>query len=299
MNEQKLRLQIEQITSKLLVVRDEISTRMQDGQYQNQQWIADSPAEVRRLILAFDRHGTTSALDSEQMARDVARLIDHTALKPESTEAQIRQLCQEALLYGFASVCVNPHWVPLCAQLLHDSPVMVCTVIGFPLGATTTSSKVFETDEACRNGAQEVDMVLNIGCLKSCQLAVAMQDVRAVVEKAHEHGARVKVIIEAVLLTDEEKIQASHLCQLAGADFVKTSTGFSKGGATINDVALMRHTVGHALGVKAAGGIRTFNDAIRMIKAGASRIGASAGIKIVEGAKSGKWTELKSSSSLY
>ncbi|MGB0388523.1 MAG: deoxyribose-phosphate aldolase [Ardenticatenaceae bacterium] len=233
------------------------------------------------------------------MARDVAGLIDHTALKPDTSEAQIRQLCQEGLKYGFASVCVNPHWVPLCAELLRDSPVMVCTVIGFPLGATTTGSKVFETDQACRNGAEEVDMVLNIGALKSGQLEIVMQDIRAVAEKAHEHGARLKVIIEAVLLSDEEKIQACTLSKIAGADFVKTSTGFSKGGATIADVALMRYTVGHQVGVKAAGGIRSFKDAIQMIKAGASRIGASAGIGIAKEARNRKWIESKSSSSLY
>ncbi|MGH2541492.1 MAG: deoxyribose-phosphate aldolase [Ardenticatenaceae bacterium] len=233
------------------------------------------------------------------MARDIAGLIDHTALKPDTTEAQIRQLCQEAAQYGFASVCVNPYWVPLCAELLRDSQVLVCTVIGFPLGATTTATKVSETHEACRNGAGEVDMVLNIGALKSGLLEAVEADVRAVAEAAHQHGAQLKVIIETALLTDEEKVQASTLAKLAGADFVKTSTGFSGGGATAADVGLMRHVVSGGLGVKASGGVKGFKDALELVEAGATRIGASAGVKIVEQALSGKWDDSRSSSSPY
>ncbi|MDQ4078011.1 MAG: deoxyribose-phosphate aldolase [Chloroflexota bacterium] len=230
------------------------------------------------------------------MARDIAKLIDHTALKPDTTETQIRDLCEEGLNYSFASVCLNPHWVPLCAEILRGSEVMTCTVIGFPLGATTTSTKVFETDEACRNGADEVDMVLNIGALKGGDLAVVHEDIRAVAEATHDHGATLKVIIETSLLTDEEKVKACALAKIAGADFVKTSTGFATGGATVEDVALMRQVVDSDLGVKASGGVGGFAAAMEMIEAGATRIGASAGVKIVEQAKSGKWVERISSS---
>lgn len=298
-----LTLQLEERTNEMLVIRDEIRATMRDDSYQNISWVTNGPEHMRRLITSLDSKSQDDKSHRAQLARDMAKFIDHTALKPDTTSAQISQLCQEALHYEFASVCVNPSWVPFCVDLLNDSPVMVCTVIGFPLGATTTASKVFETTEACRQGAKEVDMVLNIGALKSGQFEVVMQDVQAVADAAHQHQAHLKVIIEAVLLTDEEKIQATVLCNMAGADFVKTSTGFSKGGATIPDVALMRHTVGNKVGVKAAGGVRTVQDAIRMIQAGANRIGASAGIRIIEGIKNRTWTtsnsNLKSSSSLY
>ena len=290
-----LTLQLEQRTTELLVLRDEISTMTQDDSYYNASWVSNGPDHVRRLLASVHPESKDRWPNSEQLAQDVARFIDHTALKPETTLAQIQQLCEEALLHGFASVCVNPYWVPYCAELLSDSPVKVCTVIGFPLGATSTASKVFETTEACRQGAQEVDMVLNIGALKSRELQAVLEDVRAVANAAHQHQAQLKVIIEAVLLTDQEKIQASTICKITGADFVKTSTGFSKGGATIPDVALMRHTVGNQIGVKAAGGVRTVQDAIRMIQAGASRIGASAGVRIIEGIKNRTWTDLNSS----
>lgn len=301
-----LTLQLEERTNEMLLIRDDIHAMMQDGSYYNTSWIAAAPdaSHIHRLITSLHPESQDNERQREQLARDVAQLIDHTALKPETTITQIRQLCQEARHYEFATVCVNPSWVPYCANLLSDSPVIVCTVIGFPLGATTTASKVFETAEACRLGAKEVDMVLNIGALKSGQLELVMQDVQAVADAAHEHQAKLKVIIEAVLLSDQEKIQASVLCKMAGADFVKTSTGFSKGGATIPDVALMRHTVGNQMGVKAAGGVRTVEDAIRMIQAGANRIGASAGVRIIEGIKKNKtWntfnSSLKSSFSLY
>ncbi|MDY6872470.1 MAG: deoxyribose-phosphate aldolase [Chloroflexota bacterium] len=210
-------------------------------------------------------------------------MIDHTLLKPDATADKIAQLCFEAQKYHFASVCVNPTNVKLCADLLRDTDVKVCTVIGFPLGATPTEVKAFETKNALQNGATEIDMVINIGALKAGDNELVARDIREVVRIAHEAGALVKVIIETALLTDEEKVIACLLAKEAGADFVKTSTGFSSGGATVHDVALMRKSVGPNLGVKAAGGIHTFEEAEQMIAAGATRIGASAGIKIIKG----------------
>jgi deoxyribose-phosphate aldolase len=213
----------------------------------------------------------------------IAKMIDHTLLKPDATQQEIAQLCFEARKHGFASVCVNPTWVPLCAQLLQASTVKVCTVIGFPLGATSSETKAFETETAIRQGATEIDMVINIGALKARDLETVARDIRGVVNVAHKHNIIVKVIIETALLTDEEKTIASLLSKEAGADFVKTSTGFAGGGATAHDVALMRKAVGPEMGVKASGGVRTFEDAESMIKAGATRIGASAGVKIIQG----------------
>ncbi len=218
---------------------------------------------------------------------EVAALIDHTLLKPDATEADIRKLCAEAREYGFASVCINPSWVPLAAKLLAGAKSKVCTVIGFPLGATSTIAKVCESEEAIADGAKELDMVINVGLLKSGNSVSAGHDIRAVCEAAHKSGVLLKVIIESCLLTREEKILASQLAKAAGADFVKTSTGFSTGGATTDDVRLMRETVGPAMGVKASGGIRTLADLLAMVAAGATRIGASAGVKIVEEARSG------------
>lgn len=212
----------------------------------------------------------------------VAHLIDHTLLKPEATIQQISQLCHEALLYNFASVCVNPTHVKLAAQLLQQADVKVCTVVGFPLGATSAQAKVFETEQALADGATEIDMVINIGALKSGDDALVERDIAGVVQAAHQRGAICKVIIETALLEDEEKVRACRLAKQAGADFVKTSTGFSGGGATIEDVRLMRQTVGPALGVKASGGIRSLSDAQNMIAAGATRLGASAGVKIIQ-----------------
>jgi deoxyribose-phosphate aldolase len=222
-----------------------------------------------------------SQIKGTELADLVASMIDHTLLKPAGTEHQVRQLCLEALDYGFASVCVNPVWVPLCASILAGSRVKVCTVIGFPLGATLPAVKAFETERVIALGAQEVDMVINIGALKAGQYRVVQDDIAAVVRAAQPSRALVKVIIEAAFLTDEEKVQACRLAQSAGADYVKTSTGFGPSGATVADVALMRQTVGPDTGVKAAGGIRTAEDALAMIESGASRIGASAGVKIV------------------
>jgi deoxyribose-phosphate aldolase len=214
----------------------------------------------------------------------LAKMIDHTLLKPDATVDQIAQLCFEARKYGFASVCINPANVRLCADLLRGSPVKVCTAIGFPLGATPPEVKAFETKTALQQGANEIDMVINIGALKSKDVEHVARDIRSVVQVAHASGALVKVIIEAVLLTKDEKVTACLLAKEAGADFVKTSTGFSTGGATVEDVALMRSVVGPEMGVKAAGGVRTLEDAEKMVKAGATRIGASAGVKIVQDA---------------
>jgi deoxyribose-phosphate aldolase len=211
-----------------------------------------------------------------------ASLIDHTLLKPEASRDDIRKLCQEAVRFGFASVCINPWNVPLAAELVRGTKVKVCTVIGFPLGATLSQVKIHEAEEAIKLGAQEVDMVINIGALKSGQDDVVESDIRGVVEVAHRGGAICKVIFETSLLTIEEKVRASLASKKAGADFVKTSTGFSTGGATAEDVALMRAVVGTDIGVKASGGVRTFDDLKKMVCAGATRIGASASVKIME-----------------
>ena len=213
---------------------------------------------------------------------EVARYIDHTLLKPDATRAEIEKLCQEARSFGFASVCINPAWVKESAFALAGSPVKVCTVVGFPLGASVADVKAYETRRAIFDGATEIDMVINIGALKSGDDATVKRDIHAVVEAAHEACAIVKVIIETALLTDEEKVRASVLAKEAGADFVKTSTGFSKGGATVADIELMRRTVGSELGVKAAGGVKDLASAREMIAAGATRIGASAGVRIVQ-----------------
>ncbi|MDU1411889.1 MAG: deoxyribose-phosphate aldolase [Clostridium sp.] len=209
----------------------------------------------------------------------IAGMIDHTILKPEATEAQVVKLCEEAKEYEFASVCINPGMVKLAAKCLKDSKVDVCTVIGFPLGANTSEVKAFETEDAIKNGATEVDMVINVGKLKEGNLEYVKNDIKAVVDAA-KGKALTKVIIETCLLTDEEKVAACKLAKEAGADFVKTSTGFSTGGATAADIKLMRETVGPDMGVKASGGVRTKEDALTMIENGATRIGASASIAI-------------------
>jgi deoxyribose-phosphate aldolase len=211
-----------------------------------------------------------------------AGLIDHTLLKPEASRDEIRKLCQEAAKFGFASVCINPWYVPLAAELLRGTHAKVCTVIGFPLGATLPQVKIYEAEEAIKLGAQEIDMVINIGALKSGQDDLVQSDIRGVVEASHRGHAICKVILETALLTVEEKVRASVACKEAGADFVKTSTGFSTAGATAEDVALMRAVVGSEIGVKAAGGVRSFDDLKKMVCAGATRIGASASVKIME-----------------
>jgi deoxyribose-phosphate aldolase len=212
----------------------------------------------------------------------IAALIDHTILKPEATRDDLVKVCREARQYNFASVCVNSYWVPLVRAELAGSPVKICTVVGFPLGAASTGAKVAETAIALRDGAQEIDMVINIGALRSGDHEAVKSDIRHVVKVAHEAGAIVKVILETALLDDNQKAIACTLAKLAGADFVKTSTGFGPSGATAHDVALMRRAVGPEMGIKAAGGIRTLADLQAMTAAGATRIGASASVKIVE-----------------
>jgi len=212
--------------------------------------------------------------------RAIARLIDHTALKPETTRAQIELLCAEAAKYGFMSVCINPFWVPLCAQLLGGHPVEICTVVGFPLGSMTSEMKAAEARQAVQIGATEVDMVLNVGALKSGMIDVVEADIRAVREATR--GVILKVILETSKLNDKEKVAACLAAKRAGADFVKTSTGFGGGGATAPDIALMRRIVGNQLGVKASGGVRNKGDALLMMASGASRIGASASVKIMQ-----------------
>jgi deoxyribose-phosphate aldolase len=212
----------------------------------------------------------------------IAGMIDHTILKPEATRADVVKVCREAKQYGFASVCVNPCWVALVRAELAGTRVKVCTVAGFPLGATTTEAKVAETAAALRAGAQEIDMVINVGALRSGDHELVKCDIQQVVNVSHEAGAIVKVILEAALLDDEQKVMACALAKQAGADFVKTSTGFGPSGATAHDVALMREAVGPDMGVKAAGGIRTLADLQAMKAAGATRVGASASVAIVE-----------------
>lgn len=212
---------------------------------------------------------------------NINKLIDHTALKPNTTKESILKLITEAKTYDFASVCVNPCWIELAHQELKNTDVKVCTVIGFPLGANTTEVKVFETKDAIEKGAQEIDMVINIAMLKDKEYDYVENEIHQIVEAAKDK-AIVKVIIETCLLTDEEKIKACELSQKAGADFVKTSTGFSTGGATVHDIALMRKTVGAEMGVKASGGVHTHEEALAMVEAGATRIGASAGVKLLK-----------------
>lgn len=212
----------------------------------------------------------------------LASLIDHTLLKPDAPRSEVEQLCREAAQFCFASVCVNPNWVALCREMLRGSGVKVCTVIGFPLGAHLPDVKSYEARRAVEQGAEEVDMVINIGALKSKDYALVEQDIHGVVQAAGK-GVVVKVILETTLLTHDEKIMGCSLSKAAGADYVKTSTGFAGGGATVEDVQLMRETVGPEMGVKASGGVRTRDDAEKMVAAGATRLGASAGVKIIRG----------------
>ncbi len=252
--------------------------------------VCDTGDKVREVVAnGADRvafHGQAA-----EVPLDMARYIDHTLLKPDATASDIDRLCREAEQYRFASVCINPTWVKRAAENLRGSSVPVCSVIGFPLGATTAEVKAMEARRALRDGAREVDMVLNIGALKSGDHDLVLKDIEKVVDAAHEVGALCKVILETALLTDEEKVIAASLSKKARADFVKTSTGFGPGGATVYDVALMRETVGPNMGVKASGGVRTAVDAEDMIAAGATRIGASAGIEIVGGKDGGKGDE--------
>jgi deoxyribose-phosphate aldolase len=215
-------------------------------------------------------------------AGSVAAMIDHTLLKPDATRSEIETLCREAIEYGFASVCVNPTWIASCTRLVKGSAVAVCSVVGFPLGATTADTKQYETRRAIFDGAREIDMVINVGALKSGDLHLVERDIQAVTSACRESHVLSKVIIETALLTDDEKVTACTLAKAAAADFVKTSTGFAPGGATAADVALMRRVVGDDMGIKASGGVRTLEGVKAMVAAGATRIGASAGVRIVQ-----------------
>jgi deoxyribose-phosphate aldolase len=241
------------------------------------------PEETRALVAAGASR-VVATVGYCPASDGLASLIDHTLLKAEATREEIETLCREALQFCFASVCVNPSWVPLCAERLRGSGVKVCTVIGFPLGTHLPDVKAYETRRAVEQGAEEVDMVINVGALKSKDYALVEQDIRSVVQSAGR-GAVVKVILETAMLTRDEKVMGATLAKAAGADFVKTSTGFGPGGATVEDVQLLRETVGPEIGVKASGGVRTREDAEAMVAAGATRLGASAGVKIVRGEK--------------
>jgi len=242
-----------------------------------------SPSDEHlRAMVAQGACRLSCDLKSRSLPPDLASTIDHTLLKPDATEAQIRRLCVEARDNHFASVCINPYWVEICAEELQGTGVEVCTVIGFPLGATTTATKAFEAAEAVRRGATEVDMVINIGALKNGDYETIHDDIQAVVRSVTGQAC-VKVILETALLENDEKVAACAMAKEAGANYVKTSTGFAKGGATVEDVALMRRVVGSQVGVKASGGIRDRETAEAMIAAGANRLGASAGVKIIAG----------------
>jgi deoxyribose-phosphate aldolase len=246
--------------------------------------VVDQPEAVKKIIEnGAERISAGLGIASELENLNIARMIDHTMLKPDATPDDITKLCKEAREFHFASVCVNPCYVKFCADLLRGTDVKVCTVIGFPLGSTTTKVKRQEAEQAIRDGAEEVDMVMNVGMLKQGEFDYVFEDINQVVLAAKRSRAICKVILETALLTDEEKIKACLICKKAKADFVKTSTGFSKGGATAGDIALMRYVVGSSVGVKASGGIRSLEDATKMIESGADRIGASASVKIVEG----------------
>ncbi len=282
---------IEEITRQVLLLLREEEAKAGAGAERCdsciEQCISSCQPEVQQIIHAGASR-LTSTVGNVDVGADIATMIDHTLLKPDATQDQIAQLCYEARTYGFAAVCINPTHVKLCAELLKGSPVHVCTVVGFPLGATPPEVKAYEAQQSIDHGAVEVDMVINIGALKSKDYALVERDIATVARTCHTGGALLKVIIEAALLTDEEKVIACQLAKAAKADYVKTSTGFGPGGATVHDVELMRRAVGPEMGVKAAGGIKSYQDAEAMVKAGATRIGASAGIKIVEQAGSAR-----------
>ena len=286
LDEKTLERVIEQITHQVLVLVQEGRGDVLEGAEGDGASELSPQNYVDRVqpVVAAGADRIASTLGVVPADGSLSHLIDHTLLKPDATQDEIAQLAYEARKYGFASVCVNPSWVKLCSDLLKGSDVVVCTVVGFPLGATSTEAKVFEAQKAVRDGSTEVDMVINVGALKSRDYELVERDIASVARVVHAGGAILKVIIETALLTDEEKVAASQLAKVAGADFVKTSTGFGPGGATAEDVALMRRVVGPRMGVKASGGIRTYADAQKMVAAGASRIGASASVKIIQGA---------------
>ena len=287
---QEVKHLVEIITREVLIALDE--EQHTKNEHVHGEYCTEECAEGICVKTCFNRVGEvvdagasrlTSQLGGIPDDPDVAGMIDHTLLKPDATADQIAQLCYEARKYKFASVCVNPTHVKLCAELLQGSSANVCTVIGFPLGASSPEVKAFEAETAIHDGATEIDMVINIGALKAGDHTLVAQDIREVVRMGHSHNALVKVIIETALLTEEEKVTACLLSKEAGADFVKTSTGFSGGGATVEDIALMRRVIGPEMGVKASGGVRDFEDAQNLVAAGATRLGASAGVKIVQG----------------
>jgi deoxyribose-phosphate aldolase len=279
---------VEQITKEVLILlQTEASASGGNGDDTCEDCIGQCVLQCQDKIQQVVDAGASrlsSTLGNVDVGSEIARMIDHTLLKADASQEQIAQLCYEARKYGFAAVCVNPTNVELCSQLLKGSNVHVCTVVGFPLGATPPEVKAYETQQAINDGATEVDMVINVGGLKSKDYALVERDIATVSRSCHAGGAILKVIIEAALLTDEEKVTACQLSKAAGADYVKTSTGFGPSGATVADVELMRRAVGPEMGVKAAGGIKDYTDAKAMVAAGATRIGASAGIKILQGA---------------
>ncbi len=306
-------IDIKQVETLVEIITREVLLSM--AEKEEQEKLADGAtcvvevANGMKVKTCFDNAGHVVSAGAERLTSTVgvipqdaslAGMIDHTLLKPDATSDKIAQLCFEARKYHFASVCVNPTHVKLCADLLRGSDVKVCTVIGFPLGATSAEVKAFETKNALDNGATEIDMVLNIGALKAGENELVARDIRGVVETSHKAGALTKVIIETALLTDEEKVVACLLSKEAGADYVKTSTGFSGGGATVHDIELMRRTVGPTIGVKASGGIHNREEAEALVAAGATRIGASAGVKIIQaGSPEAKPAEPAAASKAY
>src|SRR5215475_8649813 len=272
---------VSEITDVLLSRLAEGTSSASDCALHHDECFIKCPDRMQSLLASgVARFGLSGA--ESAAARQVARYIDHTLLKPDATRSEILKICEEGVSFGFASVCLNPTWAREASCALRGSGVRVCTVIGFPLGANTTDTKSFEARRAIFDGATELDMVINIGALKSRDHDLVSRDIRSVVEVAHESGAICKVIIETALLTEDEKVTACLLAKESGADFVKTSTGFSKGGATASDIALMRRVVGGEMGVKASGGVKDLKQAEEMIRAGATRIGASVGVKIVQ-----------------
>jgi len=290
---------IDLVTSRVLATLDAPAGAPADCAGCTGSCVTRCPARVASVV-SSGASRLSSRGDAAATPRHLARFIDHTLLKPDATATEVDRLCDEAGEYGFAAVCVNPTWVRRCAERLRGTDVAVASVVGFPFGTSVPEVKAMEARRAVRDGAREIDMVINIGALKSGDLALVREDIVKVSDACHEAGALNKVIIEAALLTDEEKVVASRLARQARADYVKTSTGYASGGATVYDVALMREAVGPHMGIKAAGGIRSADDVEKMIAAGATRIGASAGIRIVTGtaapageigAKDGKGSE--------
>jgi deoxyribose-phosphate aldolase len=292
---------IEELVSQ---ITDVILARLGNGSYASEcaldhdECFIKCPDRMHSLVADGNvRFGLTGA--ESAAAREVAHYIDHTLLKPDATREEITKVCEEGVRYGFASVCINPMWVREAACLLRGSGVKVCTVIGFPLGANNADVKAYEARRAIFDGASELDMVINVGALKSGDYDLVARDIAGVVEIAHDVGYLCKVIIETALLTDDEKVRACQIAKDARADFVKTSTGFSKGGATTADIALMRSVVGGRMGVKASGGVKDLKQAQEMIRAGATRIGASVGVKIVQEALGAPAPAIGQSASSY